>query len=55
MNASVKGQYSSGKLSSELKKIAQIIKPYSDKFTKEEKDYYQSLTNCFKMNFDKIK
>lgn len=54
MNESIRSKYPSSKLSTELKKIAIIMKPYSDKFTKEEKDYYQSLTNCFKMNFKKI-
>lgn len=53
MNGRIRGKYSQSELSRELTLNAKLVKPYSLKFTKEEKDYYQSLTDCFKINFDK--
>ena len=53
MNGRIRGKYSQSELSRELSLNAKLVKKYSINFTKEEKDYYQSLTDCFKINFDK--
>lgn len=53
MKGSIRGKYSKSQLSEGLKKTANLVKPYSLKFSKDEKEYYQSLTDCLKSNFDK--